>query len=124
MTCLVIAVLSSLPDIDLYWQPFVKHRGITHTFLCGVIFGTVFGFIFHYAGFDWFIGFVGGFGATLLHILGDVFSHETMKPLRPFSQYEVKLGLFRSSNWVVNKGFMALGGLAFFTVVLKYGSYL
>jgi len=47
-----------------------------------------------------------------------------MRPLEPFSHREVKLGLFKSSNWIANKGFMVLGGLAFLVVVLKYGSYL
>lgn len=102
----------------------MRHRGPTHTLLFGVIFGTIFGFIFHYAGFDWSLGFVSGFGGTLLHILGDVFTYEPMKPLEPFSHREVKLGLFKSSNWVANKGFMTLGGLAFLVVLLKYSNYL
>ena len=121
--CLIIVTLSSLPDIDLHLRPLVKHRGATHTLLFGIIFGAIFGFIFHYGGYNWFLGFVGGFGGTLLHILGDVFTYEPMTPLWPFSNRDISFGFFAAKNQVINKGLATLGGFAFVVVVLKYSGF-
>ena len=59
-TSILMAVLSSLPDLDLQWTA----RGVTHTFLAGAFFGIIFAAFLGYpdglAG--WLIGFFAGFG--------------------------------------------------------------
>lgn len=122
MFCLAIAVFSSMPDIDLYFRPFVRHRGPTHTLAAGIIFGAVVGALFSFLRYSWVLGFGAGFVGTVLHIFGDALSYEPMRPLEPFSHREFSMGFFRSSNWVANKGLMAMGGLAFL-FLMKHGGY-
>ncbi len=117
--CMLIVALSSLPDIDLRLC-FVEHRGPTHTLFFGIISGIVFAILFDYAGWDWQIGFISAFGAITLHILGDIFTYQELKPFWPFSGYRIALRLCRSESRVVNKGLSSLGGVAFFVVLLKY----
>lgn len=122
--CFFIAVFSLLPDIDLRLRPLVTHRGVTHTLLAGIIFGIILAVITSYAGYGWSIGLAAGFGGTVLHLVGDTFNYTKIKPLWPFSHREVALRLFKSSNWVANKGFATLGGLALLLIFLKYVGYL
>lgn len=120
-TCLLIAFLSSLPDIDLRWRRLVRHRSpLTHSLLAGVGFGIGFAVITSWVGYGWGLGFIAGFGGTGLHLVGDIFTYTPIKPLWPFSRRGVALGLFKSSNPFVNKGMMAVGGLAFIAVLLKH----
>ena len=63
--------------------------------------------------------FWGGFGGTLAHILGDVFTYMRFRPLWPLSSREVGLGWFRAINERVNRFFAKLGSSCF-TLVLVY----
>ncbi len=118
VVCLFIVGFSSLPDIDLHLG--IEHRGVTHTLLFGVISGIALAALLGYAGWSWQIGFLAGFLGTVLHLLGDIFTHKEFKPFRPFSDYKIALHLCDSSSPVANKAFITLGGLAFFAVLLKH----
>lgn len=113
ITCVLMVGLSSLPDIDMNWE--IKHRGITHTFLFGIIIGIVFAVLIGYAYgvMGWIMGFIGGFGGTASHLLGDAFTYWAIKPLVPFSNQEIAFELFKSSNKSVNRGMLVLGVFAF-----------
>ncbi|MFQ6064195.1 MAG: metal-dependent hydrolase [Candidatus Bathyarchaeia archaeon] len=114
ITCLLMVGLSSLPDLDITWE--IKHRGITHTFLFGIIFGILFAVLIGYAYgvIGWIMGFISGFGGTASHLLGDAFTITSFKPFLPFSQKEIGgYGFFRSSNRSVNRTIFVLGVIAF-----------
>ena len=118
ITCVLMVGLSSLPDIDMELRRehgiSIKHRGITHTFLAGIGFGIVFAILIGYAygAMGWLMGFIAGFGGTASHLLGDAFTYERFKPLYPFSDREVALGYFRSSDRKVNNAMLTLGVIA------------
>jgi len=88
ITCILMVAFSSLPDIDIELQSEygIKHRGITHTFLFGIIVGILFSILigYVYGSLGWLMGFTAGFGATLSHILGDAFTYERFAPLFSF----------------------------------------
>lgn len=120
--CVLIAAFSSLPDLDLPWH--LEHRGPTHSLFAGLLFGIFLAIIMEYAHLGWMVGFVAGFGGTILHLLGDIFTKMPIKPFWPFSQHEVSLGLFNAKNSAANNGFFGLGFLAFLAVILRYAGYL
>jgi len=108
------AGLSSIPDIDLKLG--INHRGVTHNIFTALLVGIAFGFLFLYSTSDILkgvIGFVGGFGGIVCHLIGDAFTPMKFKPLRPFSNRESGRGWFKSDNKLANDGFMILGLLAF-----------
>jgi membrane-bound metal-dependent hydrolase YbcI (DUF457 family) len=116
---LATAAFSSLPDLDLRFRPFVKHRSpLTHSLSAGVLFGTGLAVFGYCIGFDLWLGFVCGFGGTVLHLLGDIFTFSRVKPFWPFSSRAFALGLFKSSNPLVNLSLVALGGLVFLATFL------
>jgi inner membrane protein len=118
--CLALVVFSTLHDLDLRLWPFVEHRSpLTHSLFAGVIFGAGLAILASYAGFNPWLGFVCGFGGTVLHLLGDIFTFVEIRPLWPVSRRGVALGLFRSSNQLVNKSLIVLGTLMFLTLVLR-----
>jgi len=110
-TSILMAVLSSLPDLDLQWTA----RGVTHTFLAGAFFGIIFAAFLGYPDglASWLIGFFAGFEGTCSHLLGDAFTYVPIKPFYPFSNKEISLGLFKSSNKTVNSVMFTLGIIAF-----------
>jgi len=111
-----MVALSSLPDLDMEFRVYgIKHRGITHTFLGGVFFGVVFAILmgYVYGGIGWLMGFIAGFGGTLSHLLGDVFTYSPFKPFYPLSSREVAFGYFKASNKTVNNAMLTLGVIAF-----------
>ena len=63
------------------------------------------------------MGFLAGFGATLSHILGDIFTYEQFKPFLPFSSREISFKLFRSSNKAINNGLLGCG---IFVFIISY----
>lgn len=114
ITCLLMVGLSSLPDLDIQWE--IRHRGMTHTFLFGIIFGILFAVLIGYAyGITgWIMGFISGFGGTASHLLGDAFTFRPFRPFLSFSQREIGgYGFFRSSNKAVNRTMLVLGVIAF-----------
>lgn len=115
--CLLMAALSSIPDVDVQFE--VKHRGITHTVIFGVIVGFTLSILFSYftGGVYWLIGFIAGFGGTISHLIGDALTYSKFKPFYPFSNREVAYGLFKASSKVVNRGILALG---IFTFIISY----
>lgn len=123
ITCLFIVGFSSLPDIDLRWSP-RHHRGPTHSLLGGIIFGIVIAALLGYAGWSWQLGFISGFGGTVLHLLGDILTKVPIKPFWPSSRYKVALRLFDSKSPVANRAFQTLGTLAFLAVLLKHAGLL
>lgn len=109
------AALSSLPDLDISWE--IKHRGYTHNVTFGIIVGILFGILFGYQG-GWafgLIGFFGGLGGILSHLLGDLFTYQEFKPLWPFSKNEISFKWFSSKDRGKNRGFLQAG---FYSVVL------
>ena len=96
ITYFLIVGVSSLPDIDLRYRKYgIKHRGITHTLMfgigVGVLFSILLGYLFGSVGI--IMGFVAGLGSTGSHIFGDVFTHEPLAPLSPFSKRKISLAL-------------------------------
>ena len=112
------AGLSALPDIDMELRKkvgFIHHRGVTHSILFAIVSGLVLGGLFFYthntlmwAG----IGFLSAFFGVVSHLIGDSFTYHAFKPLWPFSDREVHLGICRASDKSVNEGLMTAGGIA------------
>ena len=102
-----IVAFSTLPDIDIRLE--IAHRKYTHNIMAGIIFGIIIGILLHYVGLGFLKGFIAGFGGTLIHILGDIFTYMKFKPLTPFSQIEIGLGLFRANDPTMNKLFLVIG---------------
>ena len=117
ITGILMVALSSIPDIDIAWE--LKHRGVTHTFLAGSIFGVFFAVImgYFYGAWGLVMGFIAGFGGTTSHLLGDVFSYHPLTPLYPFSNRKVAFRLFKASNRIVNSTIFLIGVVAF---ILSY----
>jgi len=115
---LLTAGLSSIPDIDLDLE--IKHREFTHNILFAIICGVGFGALFGYAsGWVWgIIGFIGGFGGVMLHLLGDIMTYMEFAPLYPFKKDKFSKGWFRADNDTANNGFFTLGVIAFFGYIL------
>ncbi|RLG59520.1 hypothetical protein DRN86_04105, partial [Candidatus Geothermarchaeota archaeon] len=63
-------------------------------------------------------GFIGGFGGTALHLLGDLFTYVPFKPLWPLSNKEISLRLFRADNRLINVLFLGAGFIAFVLYLL------
>lgn len=109
--------VSSLPDIDLKYREYgIHHRGVTHSILFAILVGIGLGALFYYNDNQilWFaIGFAGGFGGIMSHLLGDMLTYHAFKPLWPFSDTEKSLGLCRASNKAVNEGLLTAGAVSF-----------
>ncbi|RLF16606.1 MAG: hypothetical protein DRN06_05060, partial [Thermoprotei archaeon] len=103
----IATALSTLPDVDLKLG--LPHRKYTHNVTVGVIAGVAVGILFLDTSIGFLGGFLGGFGGVLLHLIGDAFTHRSFKPFLPFSGLEVGFKVFRSSNRLVNEGFLCLG---------------
>ena len=119
------AFLSSLPDIDLKLG--IRHRKITHTIIFAIVSGIVFCFLFGVVTKEiiWYIiGFLAGFGGVLLHLLGDLMTYMTFKPLYPFSSRDISFGWFRADNIIANYGFFILGWIAFFIYLVFNSKFL
>jgi len=117
MTCFLMVGLSSLPDLDIQWE--IKHRGTTHTFLFGIVVGALFSVLIGYAygALSWLMGFIAGFGGTVSHLLGDIFTYSSFEPFRPFSDREIAFGWFHSPNKSVNNTVLGLG---IFSFIISY----
>ena len=116
---IVATALATLPDIDLSLQrkgyP-IHHRGPTHSILFAIISGIAIGGILFYIYQTWlyiFVGFGAGFVGIMSHLLGDMLTYMAFKPLWPFKETEVSLGLTRASNPIVNQAMVALGIIGF-----------
>lgn len=120
------AVHSYAPDFDL-WLPGVRHRGLTHTFLGGLIaaaltvlivvatialgYTTLRPSLVEYvsiAGFTFLISYVG----FLSHLAGDVLTPMGIQPFRPWSTRTYSLNLVYASDKTANEQLAYLGALA------------
>ncbi len=102
---LLTAGLATLPDIDIKLE--LTHRKYTHNILSSIILGL---FTAHlYKPLDQYTGFVAGFSATWIHILGDLPTHTPFPPLWPILKKKVSLKLFKSNNPIINNTFWILG---------------
>lgn len=108
---------SSILDIDLKWRN-VKHRGRFHSVGAALIIGVAFGSIFYYGnGLTLgLIGFFGGLGGGISHLVGDLFTHRKFPILWPVSDKERSLGWFRSKE--NNEFFLGLGCVSLVLYVL------
>lgn len=111
------AGLSSLPDIDLKWKN-VKHRGYSHSIGAALIIGLVFGAIFFYGNGLMFglLGFLAGFGGTISHLIGDLFTYMKFPIFWPISDRKRSWGWFGSKE--NNEIFLKLGCLSLVLYVL------
>lgn len=109
ITGLLMVSLSSIPDLDMKWE--LRHRGITHTLIFGLVAGIFFCLILGYAmgPLGFLMGFVAGFGATLSHLLGDALTHSPFKPFYPFSEREIAYGICSSRSKIANQALMTAG---------------
>jgi len=116
LTGFLMIGLSSLPDIDMEYRKYIKHRGITHTLLFGILVGVAFSIVMGYAyeSMGWLMGFAAGFGGVGSHLIGDAFTYHKFKPLYPFSNKEIAYGLFEASNKKVNNAMLTIGLITFF----------
>jgi len=114
MTGLMIVALVTLPDIDLRLE--IAHRKYTHNILAAAFFGGLFAILYRPLGYH--IGFLAGFSATLIHILGDLLTYMEFAPLWPFVRKKVSLKLFKSSSPIANNAFWAFGSMSFLLYLL------
>ncbi len=114
---LLTAFFSSLPDIDIRLR--IKHRGITHSIFTGFLIGVAIGYLFHYSGLGFNMGFIPVILGYTFHLLGDLFTYQPFKPLYPLSHINISFKLFRSDNRIVNKMFLVAGSSIF--VLYIYG---
>lgn len=120
LTGFLTVVVSFMPDLDIPARRIrlrIRHRGITHTFLFGLVIGVLFSVMLGlvYGSLGWLMGFAAGFGGTASHLAGDIFTCErpNVKPFYPFSDKEVAFSLFRASDTTANNTMLALGVIAF-----------
>jgi inner membrane protein len=116
---LAASLLASLPDIDLSLMKKgvkIHHRGPTHSILfaiiCGLIMALLAQFLFSTL-IHVIIGFLAGFIGIISHLLGDLLTFMALKPLWPFNNRSLRLGLVSSSNKNLNYFFVILGGICF-----------
>ena len=114
ITALLTVAASTLPDIDLQLE--IKHRKYTHNILAAIIIGALIGIIYSPLGF--YVGFIAGFSAVWIHILGDLLTYMEFAPLWPFIKKKVSLKLFKSGNPTANNAFWSLGVTAFLVYFL------
>ena len=113
---LLIAGLSTLPDIDLSLE--IKHRAYTHNILFAIVAGFLTALLFRSTFLGFWKGFAVGFLAVILHILGDILTYAKFKPLWPINGWEVALGLFKSSDRRVNEVLSILGAITMLYYIL------
>lgn len=123
-----VVALCTLPDVDVR-LPFVRHRGITHTFLAAGVVGAAVGtgaWGLTTAGADvgallpgsplgsavtaFAVGFAVGAFAVTAHIAGDVLTPMGVEPFYPFSNTTYTVDLVRASNRLANGAFLLFGG--------------
>lgn len=63
-------------------------------------------------------GFIAGFSATLIHILGDIFTYMEFSPLWPISKKRIALKWFRSRDPIANDLMWFLGSMTFLFYIL------
>jgi len=111
----VATLLASLPDIDLSLQrkgyP-IHHRGPTHSILAAILCGVAAACVLFYLYKTWIyviIGLGAGFTGITTHLLGDMLTHMAFKPLWPFRDTEISLGLVSAANQEANNAMVILG---------------
>ncbi len=104
-------LLCSLPDIDISLE--IPHRKYTHNVFFGLAVAIGFGYATKILFNDFNLGFTSMFAAFILHIVGDLMTYQSFKPLAPFQKRSVSYKLFRSSNKVVNDSLAILGSISF-----------
>jgi membrane-bound metal-dependent hydrolase YbcI (DUF457 family) len=120
--CLLIAVFSFLPDLDLYWlSGYVEHRGpATHSILFAIIVAIGAFAIMFYLGYSLYysmLGFLAGFLAVLFHLIGDLFTYEEFQMFYPFSKDDFGgWELFHSGHEEVNH-YLLVVSIIFFAFV-------
>lgn len=116
----VLLGLSTLPDID-HRIPGISHRGITHTVWFAAFVGIVvynlvlvIGAVVPNSQILSLAEVTGVFAAAaiVLHIVGDSLTPMGIRPFAPVVDVKFSFGLFRSSNWYVNKGLLLTGIIA------------
>lgn len=129
LTGFLVVVVSFIPDLDIPARRIrrrTRHRGMTHTFLFGLVVGVLFSTMLGcvYAPLGWLMGFVAGFGGTASHLAGDIFTHggPKVKPLYPFSDKELAFGFFKASDKRANNMMVALGAITFTISYVILGS--
>ncbi|WP_082398300.1 metal-dependent hydrolase [Aeropyrum camini] len=92
----LIVGLSTLPDIDLALE--IAHRKYTHNLAASIIAGLLIGVLLESGGVEglgFLEGFIAGFTAVWIHILGDLMTYMEFQPLWPLSKGRWRLN---SSN--------------------------
>lgn len=122
-----VAILSTLPDIDIVIQGSIinkilgiKHRGITHTVLFSLIIGsitTVIYYSFNTTFLFAYIGFFAGFIGIISHILGDITTSTGVNIAPRYNNSNYSFDWFNYNNVIANYGFFVLGA---YSVVLPY----
>jgi membrane-bound metal-dependent hydrolase YbcI (DUF457 family) len=64
------------------------------------------------------VGFIAGFLGIMTHLLGDLMTYQSFKPLWPFNQKKLSYGFFEAKSKTANDGFMTLGIIMFFIYVM------
>lgn len=126
---LFIIGFTRIPDWDLF-IPFVKHRGITHTFVfvlfIGVFAGSGLAGALQIVGdltaywlgipattenllYAFGFGFVTGGLSIIAHMLGDIITPMGIQPLRPFRDTRWRYKIAPASSPVANAGLFGLG---------------
>lgn len=127
-----------VPDFDL-WLPGVKHRGMTHTWIAGVVLGLIYvlAMLFYfvqYTGspvgvlgttslisaylvaipFAFFVGFYG----VVLHLIGDVITPMGVRPHQPWSDQAYTFDMVYAADKGANEQLMEAGGLLFIASIV------
>ncbi|WP_435097599.1 metal-dependent hydrolase [Halarchaeum sp. P4] len=113
--------LATVPDYDQR-VPFVKHRGVTHTFAFAWLVGAALGGAALLLPADGQnrvllagVGFGVGVLGILAHLAGDVLTPAGIRPLWPFTKKKYTLSLWTADDTLANYGLLAAG--AFVTAV-------
>ncbi|GBF08654.1 hypothetical protein apy_03790 [Aeropyrum pernix] len=120
----LIVGLSTLPDIDLALE--IAHRKYTHNLAASIVAGLLLGAVLEMGGFKglgFIEGFVAGFTAVWIHILGDLLTYMEFQPFWPISRRKIALKLFKSSNRAVNRAMATLGSaiMIYYFITHFYG---
>lgn len=119
LSIFTVAILSTLPDIDIVIQGSIinkilgiKHRGITHTVLFSLIIGsitTVIYYSFNTTFLFAFIGFSAGFISIFSHIIGDIITPTGVNFIPLYMDSNYSFDLYNYNNVIGNFGIFILG---------------
>jgi len=101
---------SIIPDLDVRLG--IRHRGITHNITFAAFLTVVLCYILYIFDLEIFLSF-SAFVGIVLHLIGDLITHQKFAPLYPFVRRRIAFKIVKSNNRFVNDLLLLAGTLTF-----------